>query len=345
MTGSGPAPSDITGPTLIRARVDPEAKGMVPVKLMACACLQPSRVDLYLPVLGQDNSVSEMQLICPRGQALKPSWLVRFEKAGVRTLCVRKADLGVLLGDLRVRAEALVIDPAAPMRRKAAILVEMSSLTLRVMLLGAGRDQRKVEQACELAGRAIELFLSESEILDNVGHLLVTSSTIYDHSLNVCLMTLVLGRVLGLDKAHLHSLGLGALLHDVGMAKLPAEILNKPGKLTPEERARVNKHPKWGYQILALTKSIPYDALNVVMNHHERADGQGYPAGLNGAAIPYLARLTRVVDMYDAMTSPRPYRGPLTASMAASILMKESADKLDTELAVQFIRTHREAFI
>jgi HD-GYP domain-containing protein (c-di-GMP phosphodiesterase class II) len=220
----------------------------------------------------------------------------------------------------------------------------MASMTVRVLFSASERDQGNTEAACDLAKRTVAIFLKEEGVLGNMAQVLVASRDLYDHSINVSLLSMVLGRRLGLDKSRLQSLGMGALLHDVGMAKVPPEILNKPQELTEEELAEVKKHPRKGHQLLSLAKNMPYDALNIVLNHHERWDGQGYPTGLRGENIPMLARLVRVVDTYDAMTSPRPYREAMAPPEAAVTLLNEAGTSLDHELAVEFIKMHREAF-
>jgi HD-GYP domain-containing protein (c-di-GMP phosphodiesterase class II) len=177
-----------------------------------------------------------------------------------------------------------------------------------------------------------------------VAQVLVASRDLYDHSINVSLLSMVLGRRLKLDKGRLQSLGMGALLHDVGMSKVPPEILNKTEELTEEDREQIKRHPREGHQLLSLAKNMPYDALSIVLNHHERWDGKGYPSGLRGENIPMLARLVKVVDTYDAMTSPRPYREAMAPTEAAVTLINEAGTNLDHEMVVEFIKMHREAF-
>ncbi|KIX13472.1 HD-GYP domain-containing protein [Dethiosulfatarculus sandiegensis] len=173
--------------------------------------------------------------------------------------------------------------------------------------------------------------------------MLLSSRTLYDHSFNVCFMSLVLGRSLGLAVERRRSLGRGALLHDLGMMRAPAEIRDSVGELSPEELAQVRKHPTWGRQTLSMTPNFPYDALNIVLDHHERADGTGCPNGLSKKNIPYMARIVKVVDTYDAMTSPRPHRPALSTTQAASPLLERSGSDLDREMTIEFLRLPSQA--
>lgn len=127
------------------------------------------------------------------------------------------------------------------------------------------------------------------------------------HSINVCVLCLTMGRHLGMSRRELQDLGVGALLHDVGKMRLPAAILNKPGKLTAEEFGLVKNHPAFGVELLEKTHEISDTSRNVVARHHERYDGSGYPSGLGGHAIGRAGQIAAIADVYDAITSDRCY--------------------------------------
>lgn len=139
------------------------------------------------------------------------------------------------------------------------------------------------------------------------------------HSLRVCILALAFGRQLDLSRDQLEVLGLGALLHDVGMVKVPEEILGKAGPLTPAETAIMQKHVVWGADILYASHQIPSGAIDVVTSHHERYDGSGYLYGAHGDQISNFAMIGAIVDHYDAITSDRVYRGAISAH---SVLMQ-----------------------
>ncbi len=131
----------------------------------------------------------------------------------------------------------------------------------------------------------------------------------YLHSVTVCALMVSLGRQLGLDESTLRDAGMAGLIHDLGKAKIPLEILNKPGKLTDEEFLIVKRHPQDGYDMLvAETSSGALAARDVALHHHEKIDGTGYPDGLSGEGISLLSRMAAVCDVYDAITSNRPYK-------------------------------------
>jgi len=127
------------------------------------------------------------------------------------------------------------------------------------------------------------------------------------HTLRVSMISHRIARKLGIDRTHLFYLSVGAMLHDFGKIEIPSEILNKPTKLTSEERAIIEQHPLIGAQYLK-KQDFPKEIVDVVMLHHERLDGSGYPLSLKGEEIPKLAQIVAIADIYDALTTDRPYR-------------------------------------
>ncbi|WP_338760115.1 HD-GYP domain-containing protein [Massilia sp. METH4] len=130
----------------------------------------------------------------------------------------------------------------------------------------------------------------------------------YLHSVAVCAMMIALARQLGLPDAEVRDCGLAGLLHDLGKVAVPAAILNKPGRLTDEEFEQVKRHPVAGFEALAGWPDVPAIARDVCLHHHERFDGRGYPHRLGGQQISVHARMGAVCDVYDAITSNRPYK-------------------------------------
>lgn len=130
----------------------------------------------------------------------------------------------------------------------------------------------------------------------------------YMHSVAVCALMVSLARQLGMDQAACRDAGLAGLLHDLGKAVMPIDILNKPDKLTDEEYAVMKTHPLRGHEMLLEGAAVNETALEVCLHHHERPDGKGYPHGLAGDELGLLARMGAVCDVYDAVTSDRPYK-------------------------------------
>ena len=130
----------------------------------------------------------------------------------------------------------------------------------------------------------------------------------YMHSVAVCALMIALAKQLGLDEEQTRKLGIAGLLHDLGKALMPMEVLNKPGKLTDEEFAIIKTHPEEGYKLLLSSTGADEIALDVVLHHHEKTDGSGYPKRLKDVEISLHAKMGAVCDVYDAITSNRPYK-------------------------------------
>ncbi len=148
------------------------------------------------------------------------------------------------------------------------------------------------------------------------------------HSVRVGQLAVALGRHLGMDEKVLAQIEIGGYLHDIGKIGIRDAILSKPGRLTPEERRVIEEHPRIGLSILDPV-DLPRVVVDFVESHHERLDGSGYPHGLRDGQISIVARIAAVADVYDAVTSGRPYRAPMTADEALALLRSQAGSLLD----------------
>jgi len=159
-----------------------------------------------------------------------------------------------------------------------------------------------------------------------------------DHSLNVCILTLVFGRHLDLKESVLNDLGIGALLHDIGKMRIPISVLNKPGSLTEDELAQVRQHPALGAEILKKTPGVPQAAVDITYCHHERADGKGYPRGLKADELSLFSKMVAIVDVYDAITSNRVYHHGMSPCEALKNMYQWQHKDFDESLVEDFIQ-------
>lgn len=145
-----------------------------------------------------------------------------------------------------------------------------------------------------------------------------------------------IAEAMGLSKEEQEHIKYGGWLHDCGKIGVPESILNNNGPLTPEQMEIVKKHSRWGADVVKLAQ-LPEAVINIILYHHERYDGKGYPAGLMGGGIPIEARIATVADVYDALTSDRPYRSKISHEQASEFLINFKGKFFDPEIVDKFI--------
>ncbi|WP_263408859.1 HD-GYP domain-containing protein [Terriglobus tenax] len=153
----------------------------------------------------------------------------------------------------------------------------------------------------------------------------------YRHSLLVAEITGAFAATIGLSSRAQKHLVRAALLHDVGKMEVPVDLLNKPGRLTEGELRIVHSHAERGYRMLLETEMFSPDILDIVLHHHEKLDGSGYPAGLRGRSVRNVVRMVTICDIYAALIEPRAYRASLSSQKALEIMVGMS-DGLDRDL-------------
>lgn len=206
------------------------------------------------------------------------------------------------------RREIAPIPASAEYARAARICTQSKravSSMFRQARLGKAIETGNVKQLV----REISDSIARNPVaLINLARLKTSDDYTYMHSVAVCALMIALSRQLGLSAEETHSAGIAGLLHDIGKAVMPPDILNKPGKLTDEEFAVMKTHPAEGHRLLLGNANANEMALDVVLHHHEKTDGSGYPERLSGSEISLYAKMGAVCDVYDAITSNRAYK-------------------------------------
>jgi len=203
-------------------------------------------------------------------------------------------------------------------------------LTYRTYKIYMGRiedEQRHVQQTSDLHLATIEALARAIDAKDQ---------TTQSHIRRVQNYAAGLAKAINLTEEEIQGVKTAALLHDIGKLAVPEHILSKPGPLTQEEFQKIRIHPQVGAEIIAGVP-FPYPVAPLILSHHERWDGKGYPQGLSGEQIPVGARILTIVDYYDAVTTERPYHKALTHESAVGLLKHESGRALDPKLVEKFI--------
>jgi len=222
---------------------------------------------------------------------------------------------------------------------RAAQLVNRSRGAVTA-LFGEARLGKAVdsEQCLPLVEEVASSVARNPSALISLARLKTKDDYTYMHSVAVCALMVSLAQQLGMDDAQVREAGLAGLLHDVGKMMMPLDVLNKPGQLTEAEFGVMRSHPMRGYQLLKEGGSVPESALDVCLHHHEKVDGTGYPHKLKGEEISLLARMGAVCDVYDAITSVRPYKSAWDP--AGSIQrMAQWQGQFDPQVFKAFVKT------
>ncbi|MDP2690580.1 MAG: HD-GYP domain-containing protein [Deltaproteobacteria bacterium] len=225
------------------------------------------------------------------------------------------------------------IKEAKKVRDEAEEIVREFSRDFR---MGNGINSPKVHKT---VGKMIGSIFRNRDALTSLVRIKSFDEYVFTHSVNVCILSLIIGRNMGLSRGKLNDIGMGAILHDVGKMLVPAHILNKPGALTPEEFDEVKKHSRLGAEVLGMSKDIKDDSLQIILRHHESYNGKGYPDGLRGEDIHIYARIAAVADIYDAMTSDRIYRKAISPNEVLQKMYMLRFTHYDPEFVERLIKS------
>lgn len=190
----------------------------------------------------------------------------------------------------------------------------------------------------ETLDRLIDDIIKNRHLMVNMIDLKVFDDYTFYHSVNVAVIALVLGVALELPRTELYKLGMASLLHDIGKIMISKDILDKPGRLTPEEFEIMKSHSDEGYRYLKEIYDVSVQVYMAVKFHHEQDGGGGYPMGLTGDLIPLYSKLITIADVFDALTSDRVYRKALSPSEAMEYIMGNSGQMFDPEIVRIFLK-------
>lgn len=243
--------------------------------------------------------------------------------------------------------EAIATDAAAPVRRvsvqreveRARNLHSEANRIVRDMMgdIRLGK-QIQLEQIEPLVERIVDSIFRQQDAMLPLARLKDHDEYTFQHSVSVCTLMTSFARTLKLPRDIIHEIAVGALLHDVGKAKVPDDILNKPAKLTDAEFVKMKSHVVQSKIILQGTPGISQIALDVAAQHHERFDGTGYPNKLKGDEISLYGQMGAIVDVYDAITSNRVYHKGMAPTEALRKLLEWSKFHFNPTLVQAFIR-------
>lgn len=221
---------------------------------------------------------------------------------------------------------------------KKSQIVYISSLQIMERLL-EDPSVENIKASKQGIAEIVDVIMWDDAICNHLLKITSHDYNTYTHSVNVGVLSILLAKALlkGSDDHDLHELGAGFFLHDIGKVRIDLSILNKPGQLTEDELHIIQAHPRHGYNLLSETNQLSNECNIIVMQHHEKDNGKGYPYGLKGDEIHLYAQICRLADVYDSLTSERSYRRRLSTFDALKLMKEELSDNFHKLLFEKFV--------
>ena len=269
--------------------------------------------------LARDVFSADGKVLLARGTRLTKAYLRRLKDFDYTHLYVY---------DNNENKELEIAEPISEKTRIQAVKVVKDNLTKALAW-----QEMNIRQVNRLAEVIVDEICGKNDVIFNMMEIKAHDDYTFSHSVNICIISTIIGKLLGLSYTRLKKLAVGALLHDLGKIYIEKEILAKDGNLTPEETKQMRQHPRLGFDRLRIYPDLSILSAHVAYQHHEREDGSGYPRSLCSKEIHPFAKIVAVADSYDAMISNRPYKKPVFSHIALADVKANSPLKYDQKVA------------
>jgi HD-GYP domain-containing protein (c-di-GMP phosphodiesterase class II) len=204
--------------------------------------------------------------------------------------------------------------------------------------LSQAKKHENLNAAIEAAKQILNDLTGQKNVMINLVDVKSMDNYTYQHSVNVAVLSLILGIHLNLNRYEMYDLCIGAMLHDIGKVLVPKEIVQKKGQLTPQEFEIIKEHTVRGYEYIKNSPELSATARIIVLQHHEKVNGLGYPENRKSSDIYKLSKIVAIADVYDALTSDRPYRLAMSPSEALEFIMANGGTHFDYEMVRVFAK-------
>ncbi len=290
--------------------------------------------DLYI----RSKSGQDPVLYRERNLSFTAETLERLASNNVEWLFISSRQEGEYTRYLEDHLDTILADENVPLTEKCEILyTSAQGLVHELMDNPPGCDE--ISRSKKLVEESVQFLSKQKDALKHLMQLTSHDYYTYTHSVNVFVYTISLAQRVGFnDKAELNDFLQGALLHDVGKSLIDQDIVNFKGKLNKYQWDLLKRHPIYGYEILSKDGGLGKVGLDVVRHHHEKLDGSGYPDGLSGKAISPFVAISTITDIFDALTTRRPYRKPLASFPALRLMQREFKGQLDPSMFSAFVQ-------
>lgn len=314
------------------AACKPEAISYLPIPVASLRADTITNFNLYLPSHDGRAPVLYRDGAFPITTAL----LERLRSSKVETLLVKSTDEEHYRHYLESNLGSLVADENLPMEERSALLYDSARNLVRDVL----RDPRAgnvLQRSEEVVSHMIRFLFADKQAFYHLIQVTSYDYYTYTHSVNVFVFNIALAARLGVREENLLDFGQGGLLHDIGKSRISPEILNKPGKLSPDEWRIIKMHPVFGDQMLLEQGCTSEISIDVVRHHHEKLCGGGCPDGLPGDDVSAWVRICTISDIFDALTTHRPYKKALDSYHSLLLMQEEMSNELDPDFFHAFV--------
>lgn len=301
--------------------------GLIPISMATLSPTALLGIDIYL----RPSPNAPAILFCNADEPPDFERLMPLVSQGVNKLFIDAGDRGKYQRYLRENWADLLSDESTPIANRVAIMSEVMRDVLNEEF-SCGDTDSVVAASQRLGSVTCELLNDQEVVTQQLCNVLHHDYATFTHCTNVSMYCVLLARELGFSTEAIEEIAVGGLLHDLGKLQIDERILNKPGRLDEWEFREIKKHPVTGFTLLVERDDLSFGQMMMAYQHHERIDGSGYPVGCTGEEIHPWAKLCAIVDVYEALTSNRPYRSPMTPKTALALLDKGDGTEFDSEM-------------
>jgi HD-GYP domain-containing protein (c-di-GMP phosphodiesterase class II) len=320
-----------------------EKRGYYPLNLRVLIPEERLTFPLHLKILTETPSVIKYLPCFPKDEIFREEWLTKLSKMRIEKLYFQEVDLDKVIAYLN-NVLFILDNRNGPNSDNLEIKFRVLFDHLNLTLIRAYNNLGKEENVLSVV-RGLDQFLGELEknpiALQPLWDLLLLEYRFYNHAANVFLIALTMMKTMKKKPCDLKAMGLASLFFDVGMTKVPGEIIFQSGLLKSNERLLMENHPQVSFDLMRKYSCIPMDSLRLILEHHENHDGSGYPHRLNHFRQHPHTPILRLVDAFTALISPRPYRPGFTPFKAIKILQEQHGPKgpiFDPKLIISLVK-------
>ena len=306
------------------------------ISISGGALLEGTGVEFDLFLRAAAGEVSNYVLYCREGEELSSERREDLLGKHADRLCIATGDIDKYIEYQEKNLNTILSDDNKSTREKSGVVYQVATKVV-TDLLEDPKSGKNMERISEWVTQTVSHIVDDDDTFSGLLGVSSKDYQIYTHSVNTSVLGLLFGKHLSFKEDELARIGSGMLLHDIGKLAIPLNVVNKPGHLTGDEFSAMKKHPKAGLEILEHRSSVNVLSLKIVIQHHENYDGSGYPYGIKGEDIHLFARIARIIDAYDAMTSKRSYAEPMRPFAVLAEMKNKMPGCFDEKLLREFI--------